>query len=109
MAAIEYRKHYIPLESNPEIFTQLIHNLGVSKSLAFVDVLSLEDPDLLAFVPRPVLALILVFPTSPVYEKQKKEEEDSFAEYTGCGEQSKSCGSNRRSTMRAVSMEFFML
>lgn len=81
-----YRKHYIPLESNPELFTHLIHRLGVSSSLNFQDVLSLDDPDLLAFVSRPVYALILVFPTSENYEKQKAKEEALRKEYVDSGE-----------------------
>lgn len=78
-----YRKHYIPLESNPDLFTQLIHQLGVSPSLAFQDVLSINDPDLLAFIPRPALALILVFPTSDAYEVAKAKEEKMRDEYDG--------------------------
>ena len=79
------RKHYIPLESDPEIFTSLIHNLGVNGALAFQDALSLDDPDLIAFVPRPVLALILVFP-SDAYKVKWTEEEAQYEEYDGCGE-----------------------
>lgn len=83
-----YRKHYIPLESNPALFTQLIHQLGVFPSLAFQDVLSINDPDLLAFIPRPPLALILVFPTSDAYELAKAKEEEMRDEYdSGGGEQ----------------------
>jgi ubiquitin carboxyl-terminal hydrolase L3 len=66
-AAPRKRIHFIPLESNPDVFTELIHSLGVSKSLCFQDVLSLDDPDLLAFLPRPALALVLVFPTTVAY------------------------------------------
>lgn len=82
-----YRKHYIPLESNPDLFTQLVHKLGVSRSLAFVDVLSIDDPDLLAFIPRPALALVLVFPTSDVYENEITKEDAIKAEYSGRGEE----------------------
>ncbi len=74
-----YTKHFIPLESNPDVFTELIHSLGISTSLSFHDVLSLDDPELLAFLPRPVHALILVFPTTEAYE-QRVEVEDSEAE-----------------------------
>ena len=80
-----YTKHYIPLECNPDLFTELIHNLGVSSSLVFQDVLSL-DPDMLAFVPRPVLALILVFPTSDTYEKDKALEESAREDHDARGE-----------------------
>ncbi|KAI9791849.1 MAG: ubiquitinyl hydrolase 1 [Peltula sp. TS41687] len=81
-----YRKHYIPLESDPDVFTTLIHKLGVSPRLAFHDILSIRDPDLLAFIPRPVLALILVFPTSETYEREKAREEMSTSDYEGFGE-----------------------
>jgi ubiquitin carboxyl-terminal hydrolase L3 len=82
-----YRKHYIPLESNPELFTQLIHLLGVSSALAFHDVLSIDDPELLSLIPRPALALVLVFPTSNSYDEQIKKEEELKKEYAGSGEQ----------------------
>jgi len=71
-----YRKHFIPLESNPELFTELVHKLGLSKSFEFQDVLSLDDPDLLAFLPRPAYALILVFPTTELYEKRVRDEDN---------------------------------
>jgi ubiquitin carboxyl-terminal hydrolase L3 len=85
--AMEYRKHYLPLESNPELFTELIHLLGVSKDLALYDVLSLEDEELLAFAPRPALALVLVFPTSEAYEKRKAEDERVLTEHTKTGDE----------------------
>jgi ubiquitin carboxyl-terminal hydrolase L3 len=70
-----HRKHFIPLESNPEVFTKLIHKLGVSDSLEFQDVLSLDDPELLAFLPRPAYALVLVFPTTEAYHQRVKTED----------------------------------
>lgn len=72
-----YRKHFVPLESNPEVFTELSHALGLHEQLEFQDVLSLDDPDLLTFLPRPVHALILVFPTPIDYEERLKEEKAS--------------------------------
>ncbi|KZO91090.1 cysteine proteinase [Calocera viscosa TUFC12733] len=78
-------KYFIPLESDPDVFTQLIHNLGVSKTLSFVDVLSLTDPNLLAFIPRPVLALILVFPDFGDYAAGYAKEQAGKPEYEGSG------------------------
>ena len=81
-----WRKHFIPLESNPDVFTELIHKLGVSKSLCFQDVLSLDEPELLAFLPRPAHALVLVFPTSPAYLKRHAEAVNKYGVYHGAGE-----------------------
>jgi len=82
------KKAWIPLESNPEVFTELLHNLGVSESLAFTDVLSLDDRDLLGLVPRPVLGLVFVFPgqeISPAYQKAREEQEAGREVYRGSG------------------------
>ncbi|KAK7750062.1 ubiquitinyl hydrolase 1 [Diatrype stigma] len=84
---MRYRKHFIPLESNPELFTQLIHRLGVSTSLQYHDVLSLDDPELLALVPRPALALVLVFPTSPSYKSSIAGYDQTVNDYTKFGDQ----------------------
>ncbi|KAJ3868135.1 ubiquitin carboxyl-terminal hydrolase, family 1 [Lentinula novae-zelandiae] len=81
------RKHYIPLESNPEVFTELIHTLGVSSSLSFQDVYSLADPDLLSLVPRPVFGLVLIFPAMEDYDRILEEDKKTRPNaYTGKGE-----------------------
>jgi ubiquitin carboxyl-terminal hydrolase L3 len=80
-----YRKHFIPLESNPDVFTELVHKLGIAQSLSFQDVLSLDDPELLAFIPRPAYGLVLVFPTTEPYEKRCAQVEASLGEYQGSG------------------------
>lgn len=53
----------VPLESNPDVMTKFIHQLGVSSKWTLVDVYGL-DPDILAVVPKPTLALILLYPHS---------------------------------------------
>jgi len=83
---LQYRKHFIPLESNPILFTELIHRLGVSEFLKFHDVLSLDDADLLAFIPRPALAFVLVFPTTPAYESKIAEQDRSKGIYSKSGD-----------------------
>jgi ubiquitin carboxyl-terminal hydrolase L3 len=62
MSSRTYAKHFIPLESDPEIFTELAHNLGLPENFALHEVISLDEPDLLALIPRPVDSLILLFP-----------------------------------------------
>ena len=72
-------KHFIPLESNPDVFNELIRHLGASQRLRFEDVVSLDEPDL-----HP-LALILVFPTPEDYEAKRAAE----------NEKSEACGSSQ--------------
>lgn len=76
---------FIPLEANPQLMTTLIRKLGVSEALQVHDVYSLTDPDLLAFIPRPALALLLVFPVSAAYESHRMAEDSLVDEYAGAG------------------------
>ncbi|GAM90177.1 hypothetical protein ANO11243_082170 [Dothideomycetidae sp. 11243] len=79
------RKRFVPLENNPEVMNALIHKLGLSETLGFHDVYSIDDPSLLEFVPRPAHALLLVFPVSNTYEKFRRDEDTGKAEYEGSG------------------------
>lgn len=65
--------------------SQLVHQLGLSPTIDFHDVYSISDPDLLAFVPRPAYALLLVFPVNDTYEKFRCEEDASKPDYERCG------------------------
>lgn len=67
--------------------TPLVHKLGLSPSLSFHDVYSINDPELLAFVPRPTLALLLVFPVTKKYEEAKRAEDADKPEYNGSGDE----------------------
>jgi ubiquitin carboxyl-terminal hydrolase L3 len=73
------RKAFLPLESNPSVFTELIRLLGVSPRLSFEDVFSLDDP---AFLPHPALALVLVFPADDILEADLAS---TRAHYAGSG------------------------
>ena len=66
--------------------SSLLHKLGLSQQLGFHDVFSIDEPELLAFVPRPAHALLLVFPVSDTYEKFRTEEDSGKQEYEGSGE-----------------------
>jgi ubiquitin carboxyl-terminal hydrolase L3 len=57
-----------PLESNPEVFTEYLHNIGVPADWVVGEVFGLDE-DCLSFVPRPVIAVIATF------ENLKKGEE----------------------------------
>lgn len=76
---------FIPLEANPELMTSLLHTLGLSPALQIHDVYSLTEPDLLAFIPRPALALLLVFPVSAAYESHRLSEDSLSEPYLGRG------------------------
>lgn len=82
----QHRKAYIPLESNPEVFTELIHKLGVNDNLLVQDVYSLDDEDLIAMTPRPVYALIFNLITTDKYRQWVDEDEKNRPVYNGQGE-----------------------
>ncbi|KAJ8060227.1 hypothetical protein OCU04_010571 [Sclerotinia nivalis] len=80
------KKAFIPLENNPEVMSSLLHKLGLSTTLSFHDVFSIEDPSFLSFIPRPALALLLVFPVSKSYEEFRYSEDKDREDYKGKGE-----------------------
>lgn len=67
----------LPLESNPDVMNKYLQKLGVPPNWHMVDVMGL-DPEVLAWVPRPVLAVLLLFPCSEKYEEFKKKEESEI-------------------------------
>lgn len=67
--------------------TALVHKLGLSPALSFHDVFGIDDPSLLAFVPRPASALLLVFPVSKTYETHRVAEDSGREAYEGKGEE----------------------
>lgn len=64
----------LPMESNPETMNKYLQKLGVSEKWRMVDVIGLEE-DALSWVPRPVLAVILLFPLSDAYEQHRSDQE----------------------------------
>ncbi|KIM74816.1 hypothetical protein PILCRDRAFT_827874 [Piloderma croceum F 1598] len=66
---------WIPLECNPEVFNKWANKAGlVSSSAQFYDIYGL-DPELLSMVPRPVKAVVLVFPYGEARDRRRAEDE----------------------------------
>lgn len=72
-------RRVIPLESNPDIFNGLAHQIGLSPVLSFHDVYSISDPELLAFLPQPTLAIVMLFPITKTYEEYRKLQDQTIA------------------------------
>eukprot|EP00795_Rhopilema_esculentum_P000297 gene297-9949_t len=64
---------WLPLESNPEFLL----TLGVDANWQFFDVFGL-DPELLAMIPTPCCALVLLFPITDTYEKFRADEDEAI-------------------------------
>lgn len=52
----------IPLESDPVVFNQFSQLLGLGPGYKFIDIYSIDDENLIAFLERPIIAIILLFP-----------------------------------------------
>lgn len=72
-------------ENNTEELNKYTQALGLPSHLGFSEVFAINEPDLLALVPRPSYALLLIFPVSPTYEKSRELEDSTLPEYKGCG------------------------
>ena len=62
--------HWVPLESNPGVFTQYCQALGANQSVEFCDVYGLDEV-MLAMVQQPVHAICLLIPSAA--NKKMKE------------------------------------
>ncbi|KAF2194507.1 cysteine proteinase [Zopfia rhizophila CBS 207.26] len=81
------KKTFTILENNPAVVTHLAHKLGLSPHLAFHDIYSFTDPDLLAFIPRPALAILVIIPMTPTWYEARQAEDENKGEYEGFGEE----------------------
>ncbi|KAH7066964.1 hypothetical protein BKA63DRAFT_131907 [Paraphoma chrysanthemicola] len=80
------KKLFTVLENNPEVMNHLARALGLDDTLSFYDIYSLTDPDLLAFIPRPVYALLVIIPLTPTWHEARESEDKDKSEYEGKGE-----------------------
>jgi len=80
------QKIFVPLENNPEVMTELAQKLGLSDEVAFHDVYSLTDADLLALIPRPAYALLFIYPETPEGEKFYAEQGTQETNYDDAGD-----------------------
>ena len=56
----------VPLESDPDVFTNFARSLGLNSTYSFIDIYSISDETLLSFVQRPVVAIVLLMPVSSI-------------------------------------------
>ncbi|KAF2749923.1 cysteine proteinase [Sporormia fimetaria CBS 119925] len=80
-------KRFTMLENNPDVMNYLARALGTSSTLSFYDVYSLTDAELLALIPRPVLALLVTIPLTPTWKAAREAEDKDKSEYTGKGDE----------------------
>lgn len=65
--------------------TQLATKLGLSPELQFYDVYSLDDQELLSYIPRPALALLVTIPRTPAWQRDYEAEDAGKGDYAGFG------------------------
>jgi len=81
----DHERTFTMLENNPEVMNDLANRLGVSRELAFYDVYSLDEPSLIAMLPRPVFALLTTIPMTEAWKEHRDAEDVGLQWYEGAG------------------------
>ena len=69
--------NWLALESNPGPLNKFAARMGLPSDFAFCDIYGL-DPELLQFVPQPVLAVVLLFPSSKGIKEYKMKQQEEL-------------------------------
>ncbi|KAL7546119.1 hypothetical protein ACHAWF_009452 [Thalassiosira exigua] len=79
-ASEEKKFSWPPLESNPEVFTTYLQSIGLPTTFSIGEVFGFDE-DLLAFIPQPVLGIIVCYErliAKSEYRDQDKGSEDDY-------------------------------
>ncbi|GAB4858085.1 Ubiquitin carboxyl-terminal hydrolase 3 [Ancistrocladus abbreviatus] len=75
-------KRWLPLEANPDVMNQFLWGLGVQEEEAeCYDVYGLDE-DLLEMVPKPVLAVLFLYPITAESEAERLQEDSIKKDYS---------------------------
>nr|CAD1844949.1 unnamed protein product [Ananas comosus var. bracteatus] len=79
MSSSPSTKRWLPLEANPDVMNQFIWGLGVPEDEAeFNDVYGLDE-ELLEMVPKPILAVLFLFPYSSEIEAEREADRELWS------------------------------
>ncbi|KAJ1378436.1 Peptidase C12, ubiquitin carboxyl-terminal hydrolase, partial [Sesbania bispinosa] len=69
-------KRWLPLEANPDVMNQFLWGLGLQQDEAeCYDVYGLDE-ELLEMVPKPVLAVLFLYPITAKTEEERLQQEN---------------------------------
>ncbi|KAI9076524.1 hypothetical protein K1719_041510 [Acacia pycnantha] len=75
-------KRWLPLEANPDVMNQYLWGLGLQENEAeCYDVYGLDE-ELLEMVPKPVLAVLFLYPLTSKTEDERLQQENEKKEYS---------------------------